>query len=118
MYRLPLGSTPYDTLYPYTTRVRSVISADRSGSWIASRMLPSPRTARYSGSDRPAWRMNHTGTREAGRPRAARSRGASPRCEEARESVVSGKSGRVRVDLCGRTTLKKKQQIAYVDTRC
>src|SRR3546814_3280466 len=100
MYRLPLGSTPYDTLYPYTTRVRSVIPADRSGSWIASRMLPSPRTARYSGSDRPAWRMNHTGTREAGRPRAARSRGASARSEEGAIDLTLGRA-RVNVEVAG-----------------
>src|SRR3712207_3707059 len=43
---------------------------------MASRIDPSPRTARYSGSDRPAWRMNHTGTRSWGSPRqAARKRG-------------------------------------------
>ena len=29
------------------------------------------RTARYSGSDRPAWRMNHTGVRSTGRRRIA-----------------------------------------------
>ena len=28
--------------------------------------LPSPRMARYSGSERPAWRMNHTGVRRRG----------------------------------------------------
>ena len=33
---------------------------------------PSPRSARYSGSERPAWRMNHTGVRLAGSPRQAR----------------------------------------------
>ena len=32
-------------------------------------MPVSARSARYSGSDRPAWRMNHTGTC-AGRPTA------------------------------------------------
>ena len=30
---------------------------------MARRMVPDPRIARYSGSDRPAWRMNHTGVR-------------------------------------------------------
>ena len=35
-------------------------------------MLPSPRAARYSGSDRPAWRMNHTGTLSTGWHRQAR----------------------------------------------
>ena len=38
---------------------------------MASNIDPSPRMARYSGSDRPAWRMNHTGTRSVGRPRHA-----------------------------------------------
>ena len=33
---------------------------------MAARMEPSPRAARYSGSDRPAWRMNHTGVRVTG----------------------------------------------------
>ena len=37
------------------------ISAANSGCLMASRIEPSPRMARYSGSDRPAWRMNHTG---------------------------------------------------------
>src|SRR5687768_7923969 len=44
---------------------------------MTSRMLPTPRTARYSGSDRPAWRMNHTGTRDAGCRRQARRNGSS-----------------------------------------
>src|SRR4051812_282549 len=34
-------------------------------------MLPSPRSARYSGNDRPAWRMNQTGTRSCASPRHA-----------------------------------------------
>src|SRR5688572_30647008 len=40
-------------------------------------MLPVPRTARYSGSERPAWRMNHTGIRGAGRLRHASRNGGS-----------------------------------------
>ena len=32
------------------------------------------RSARYSGSERPAWRMNHTGVRSTGSRRAARTR--------------------------------------------
>ena len=35
---------------------------------------PSPRAARYSGSDRPAWRMNHTGVRVTGSRKQARTR--------------------------------------------
>ena len=35
--------------------------------------IPTPsRTLRYSGSERPAWRMNHTGVCGTGSPRAAR----------------------------------------------
>ena len=40
-----------------------VISVTRSGSWQASSIAVPARSARYSGSDRPAWRMNHTGVR-------------------------------------------------------
>src|SRR5436305_750038 len=40
-------------------------------------MLPLPRTARYSGSARPAWRMNHTGVWAAGWRRQARRNGWS-----------------------------------------
>ena len=54
-----------------------VISAASSGLAMASRMVPSPRTARYSGSDRPAWRMNHTGGYGVGSPRHAARNGAS-----------------------------------------
>src|SRR5947209_17417649 len=39
-------------------------------------MLTSPLTCLYSGSDRPAWRMNHTGTRSAGHPRQALRKGS------------------------------------------
>ena len=46
---------------PYRRTGCNVISAATSGRLMASRIEPSPRTARYSGSDRPAWRMNHTG---------------------------------------------------------
>ena len=49
----------------------------RSGCRMASRMLPSPRTARYSGSERPAWRMNHTGVCVVGRLRQAARKAAS-----------------------------------------
>src|SRR6267378_1124285 len=38
---------------------------------MAWRMGPSPRRARYSGSERPAWRMNHTGTLSTGWRRQA-----------------------------------------------
>src|SRR5687767_13142649 len=45
---------------------------------MASRMEPSPRTARYSGRDRPAWRMNQTGTLSCGWPRHASRNGEVP----------------------------------------
>jgi DHA1 family bicyclomycin/chloramphenicol resistance-like MFS transporter len=45
------------------------------------------RTARYSGSERPAWRMNHTGTRSAGRLRHANRNG-----ESATKAEVTGRS--------------------------
>ena len=41
---------------------------------MADRMEPSPRAARYSGSERPAWRMNHTGVRVTGSRKQARTR--------------------------------------------
>jgi hypothetical protein len=52
----------------------NVTSVARSGWWITS-LKPgcSSRSLRYSGSDRPAWRMNHTGVRATGwRRHAAR----------------------------------------------
>ena len=39
----------------------SVTSAQSSGVWATSKNAWRSRIARYSGSDRPAWRMNHTG---------------------------------------------------------
>ncbi len=42
---------------------RRVISQTSSGSKQASSILWLARRARYSGSERPAWRMNHTGVR-------------------------------------------------------
>ncbi len=44
---------------------------------MARRMVPVPRIVRYSGSDRPAWRMNHTGIRSVASPRQARRNGES-----------------------------------------
>ena len=44
---------------------------------MASSIEPVPRTARYSGRDRPAWRMNHTGTRSCGSMRQARTKSLS-----------------------------------------
>jgi hypothetical protein len=49
----------------------SVISLAISGSRHASSMRVPTRSSRYSGSDRPAWRMNHTGARSPRWPRYA-----------------------------------------------
>ena len=55
-----------------------VISVTRSGRRHDSSMPTPSRTARYSGSDRPAWRMNHTGVwRARAARRAARTRAES-----------------------------------------
>ena len=49
----------------------SVISQTSSASKQACSIVFLARSARYSGSERPAWRMNHTGTRLGLRPPAA-----------------------------------------------
>ena len=49
-----------------------VISVTRSGRRQDSSMPTPSRNARYSGSERPAWRMNHTGVWGTGWRRAAR----------------------------------------------
>src|SRR5918994_5121632 len=51
------------------------MAAASSGCLMASWIDPSPRTARYSGRLRPAWRMNHTGVWAPSRPLAAASNG-------------------------------------------
>ncbi len=55
----------------------SVTSAQSSGVPATSKKLWRERTSRYSGSERPAWRMNHTGVRSTGSRRAARTRSGS-----------------------------------------
>ena len=56
----------------------SVTSAQSSGSSQTSKSVCVFRISRYSGSERPAWRMNQTGVRSVGSRRAARTRsGAS-----------------------------------------
>src|SRR6476660_2762843 len=71
-----------------------VISATRSGVAQASSIGMPSRTRRYSGSDRPAWRMNHTGVCGTGSRRQARrtaeSRSASA---GAGAAVVTGADG-------------------------
>ena len=51
---------------PYRRTGCSVISVIISGLEHASSIGTPARTFRYSGSDRPAWRMNHTGACETG----------------------------------------------------
>jgi len=63
---------------------------------IAWRMLPSPRTARYSGRLRPAWRMNQTGVCVTGRPCAASMNAMpviEPSVELSIEPSVAGEAG-------------------------
>src|SRR4051794_399670 len=54
----------------------NVISQVSAGSRHACNIGVPARSARYSGSERPAWRMNHTGRRDGVPPRAATRRGA------------------------------------------
>ena len=55
----------------------SVTSAQSSGVSATSKKPCRSRIARYSGSDRPACRMNHTGVRSTGSQRSARTRRGS-----------------------------------------
>ena len=55
----------------------SVTSAQSSGVCATSQKECRSRIARYSGSERPAWRMNQTGVRSTGSRRAARTRSGS-----------------------------------------
>ena len=57
----------------------SVTSAQSSGVCATSQKECRSRTARYSGSDRPAWRMNQTGVCSTGSRRAALTRSGSIR---------------------------------------
>ncbi len=52
----------------------SVTSAQSSASAQMSKSRARLRISRYSGSERPAWRMNQTGVRSTGSRRAARTR--------------------------------------------
>src|SRR5688500_13434007 len=58
----------------------SVISQVRSGVRQACSIPEPARRARYSGSERPAWRMNHTGRRDGRSPRATARNGAAGSC--------------------------------------
>ena len=64
---------------PYRRTGCRVISVIRAGSMQASSMAMPSRSARYSGSDRPAWRMYQTGVCGTGSPRAARRKAESDR---------------------------------------
>src|SRR3546814_18656456 len=100
MIRRPPRSTRTDTLFPYTTLVRSL---------VAPVALPSPRTPADRSPDQPA--LCDPAGRGAGRPGHRRSRDrARLRLLSVgdRQSVVSGKSVSVRVDLGGRRIIKKK----------
>ena len=55
----------------------SVTSAQSSGVFATSKKEWRSRSSRYSGSDRPAWRMNHTGVRSTCSRRSARTRSGS-----------------------------------------
>ena len=55
----------------------SVTSAQSSVSAQISKSDACLRSSRYSGSERPAWRMNQTGVRSTGSRRAARTRRGS-----------------------------------------
>ena len=58
----------------------NVTSAQSSG-WRAISNNPYRlRSSRYSGSERPAWRMNQTGVRSTGSRRAARTSSGSTGC--------------------------------------
>ena len=56
---------------PYRRTGCSVISMTRSGRMQASSIATPSRSLRYSGSDRPAWRMNQTGVWSTGPPGSA-----------------------------------------------
>ena len=57
----------------------SVTSAQSSGCRAISNSPYCFRSSRYSGSERPAWRMNQTGVRSTGSRRAARTSNGSMR---------------------------------------
>src|SRR5688500_7324709 len=73
---------------PYRRTGWRVISTTMSVRKHDSSIGTPSRMARYSGSERPAWRMNQTGTWSAGSPRHARKNGLSARVTV---SIVSGR---------------------------
>jgi hypothetical protein len=77
---------------PYRRTGCIVISTTRSVRKHDSSIGTPSRMARYSGNERPAWRMNQTGTWSAGSPRHARRKGLSARVTV---SIVSGTCAQV-----------------------
>src|SRR5829696_5914876 len=63
--------------------------AASSGCLMASRIEPAPRTARYSGRLRPAWRMNHTGVCPVTCPSAAARNGEEVRVDMAARTLLA-----------------------------
>src|SRR3546814_11055311 len=121
MIRLPPRSKRTDTLFPYTTLVRSIGSrptdrADRRtiaprrrgpDTWDNPTPYPSPDRATACGqaADRRRSRRGHSG---AASPHGAATAPHRPHGE--RKSVEAGKSESVRVALGGRRVTKKKKQ--------
>src|SRR3546814_15023875 len=134
MIRRPPRSTRTDTLVPYTTLFRSLglypggkgdhpgrRRADRGHTLWRPALCHHPRLLAVERGEPAAGRRHSphlpgaTAARTGGRRRAARNQPAPRRRTDERgrsdrKSVVSGKSGSVRVDLGGRRIIKKKKQ--------
>ena len=95
---------------PYRCTGCSVMSAARRGCLIASRMLPEPRIARYSGRLLPAWRMNHTGVWRNLVPLAAARNGSLAMVSACRSEAFIARNAIVR-PLC---SLPRAEQCAFV----
>src|SRR3546814_19534718 len=112
MRRRPPRATLTDTLFPYTTRVRSINKADRPGTKETRRDLE--RMLDLTGTS--GWRTpvvaTTASTGEGVDELWSAIRAHRTHLEEAgqdRKSVVSGKSVSVRVDLGGPRNIKKKK---------
>ena len=108
----------------------SVTSAVSSADWLTSKKAWRSRIARYSGSERPACRMNHTGVRSTASRRAARTSNGSTRPrlppmakgplavrwgEWTLDDPHAGAVGRARVELenAGTVTWRDGIRLAY-----
>ena len=80
---------------PYRRTGWRVISTTSSGFMQDSSMPTPSRTLRYSGSDRPACRMNQTGVCGTGSPRAALRKALSERSAEVAHTVKPRRSAGV-----------------------